>query len=388
MLFAQNKKIESLVCNKCQGTGYLHFNRCPQCKKMHSGFFYNNLFVYFGKSITFYNIELHKARNVLNMARIIGALVFWLGFWAVLFFSVWQSDKSFDRLFTVSFWLDDREQIRILFWLGVIALGYLFYRLTVQNVPRKELDYKFLTKNKEKTDISVFNWESIKKISHKDKLDFSKFITPQTEKVLENSFLLAKKYNTSQITALHIFYILLSNTEIMGIFVRLGISVKSVQSHVTSLLEKNKNNTQNNGNYFGDDFWQILFNAFDISVDFKDSSIRTSELLLATVRQSEPIQEMLYDVEVENQKLNNVVEWIRMKEVLYDEYHKFRKAASSVSKYGMDRAMTSVATPYLNNYSKDLTLYAKYGHLSSCVAREKEIAEIFNIIESGNENVV
>jgi len=167
MLFAQNKKIESLVCNKCQGTGYLHFNRCPQCKKMHSGFFYNNLFVYFGKSITFYNIELHKARNVLNMARIIGALVFWLGFWAVLFFSVWQSDKSFDRLFTVSFWLDDREQIRILFWLGVIALGYLFYRLTVQNVPRKELDYKFLTKNKEKTDISVFNWESIKKISHK-----------------------------------------------------------------------------------------------------------------------------------------------------------------------------------------------------------------------------
>ena len=388
MLFAKNKKIEAIVCDKCQGTGYLQFRKCSNCKKMHTGFFYNNLFVYFGKSLTLYNIRLKKARKILNVFRILGALVFWLGFWALLVYSVWQTDKDITRLLTISFWLDDKEPMRILFWLGFISLTYLLYRLSVQNKVQKGIDYKFLEKNIHKTDLSVFDWSVIKKISHKDKFDFSNFFTNKAEDILQKSFLLAKNYHSSEITSLHIFYTLLSSDEIVGIFVRLGISVKSLQSKISSLLEKTKNTELVNNKYFGDDFWQILFNALDITVNFKDTSVRTSEILLATVRQSEIIQEILYDLEVENQKLNNVVEWVRMREYLYDEYRKFRKAASNVSKYGMDKAMTSVATPFMNSYSKDLTLFAKYGHLSTCVAREKEIEEIFNIVEAGSENVI
>ena len=147
MLFAKNKKIEAIVCDKCQGTGYLQFRKCSNCKKMHTGFFYNNLFVYFGKSLTLYNIRLKKARKILNVFRILGALVFWLGFWALLVYSVWQTDKDITRLLTISFWLDDKEPMRILFWLGFISLTYLLYRLSVQNKVQKGIDYKFLEKN-------------------------------------------------------------------------------------------------------------------------------------------------------------------------------------------------------------------------------------------------
>lgn len=389
MLFAKNKKIEIIVCDKCQGTGFLQFRSCPNCKKMHAGFFYNNLFVYFGQSLTLYNIKLHQARKILNFVRILLALVFWLGFWAMLVYSVWQTDKNISKLLTVSFWIDDKEKMRILFWLGFIALTYLFYRFFVQNKVVEAIDYNFLKKNVDKKDdITAKDWLGIRKISHKNKFDLSNFLTESTKEVLQNSFLLAKTNNSSEITPFHIFYTLLSSSEIIGIFVRLGISVQSLKAKVNSLINKSRNTTKADNKYFGDDFWQIIFNTFDITTGFKDSAIRTSELLLATVRQSESLQEILYDLEVENQKLNNVVEWVRNKEYLYDEYRKFRRAASSVSKYGMDKAMTSVATPFMNSYSKDLTLYAKYGHLSQCVAREKEIEEIFNIVEAGSENVI
>jgi len=47
-----------------------------------------------------------------------------------------------------------------------------------------------------------------------------------------------------------------------------------------------------------------------------------------------------------------------------------------------------VATPYLNSFSQDLTMSAKFGHLDACVARDKEIEEVFRIISGGRQNIV
>jgi len=54
----------------------------------------------------------------------------------------------------------------------------------------------------------------------------------------------------------------------------------------------------------------------------------------------------------------------------------------------MDRAYTAVATPLLNNFGYDLTLAAKWGRLQVCVAREKEITEIFDAFKSGATGVL
>jgi ATP-dependent Clp protease ATP-binding subunit ClpC len=109
---------------------------------------------------------------------------------------------------------------------------------------------------------------------------------------------------------------------------------------------------------------------------------------LATVRQSEPLQEILYDLNIDSRKLSNVVEWMRIRERMRSQYKKFKKAAARRSKHGIDRAMTAVATPYLNSFSTDITLSAKYGHLDPCVARDKEIEEIFRIVEGGGQSVL
>ncbi|MFA7244980.1 MAG: AAA family ATPase [Candidatus Magasanikbacteria bacterium] len=388
MLFVKNKKLSLDICDTCHGDGYIHFHPCQNCKRLHVGYFFNNLFVYFGQSITFYNIKQKQARQILDIVRIIGSLVFSFSFFALFLFEVYKVNKSFDNIFTLQFWSNDITGARLFFWFSTVSFAYLFYRLIANNVPKEEIDYNFLDKKTLQDSLFANNWEEIKKISHKHKFDISQFLTANAKTVLEKSYLLARNYKHSEITSLHVFYTLLDTSEIIGIFVRLNISIRSVKAHINSLLQSLPKNNKESETKLGEEFWQIIFNSFEITYEIKDSQIRTTEILLATVRESEILQEMLYDLEVENQKLNNVVEWVRMKEYLYDEYKKFRKAASGVSKYGMDKAMTAVATPYLNNYSKDLTIYAKYGHLSQCVARDKEIEEIFNIVEAGRDNVI
>ena len=110
--------------------------------------------------------------------------------------------------------------------------------------------------------------------------------------------------------------------------------------------------------------------------------------MLATVKQSSPLQEILFALNVDKQKLQNVAEWVRIRERLYREYQSHRRSSAGKSKKGMDKAMTAVATPFLNQFSEDMTLSAIYGNVEPCIAREKELEEIFQVVEGGQSNVI
>ena len=135
-------------------------------------------------------------------------------------------------------------------------------------------------------------------------------------------------------------------------------------------------------------FEQILFRAYASAEAAHQSSVYAIDLLLATVEESEPLQDLLFVGAIDEEKLGNVVSWVRITERLRERLRTFRRAAAHMSKYGIDRAMTAVAPPYLNRFSQDLTLAAKFGYLAPCVAREKEIEEILRVIDGGRQSVV
>jgi len=100
------------------------------------------------------------------------------------------------------------------------------------------------------------------------------------------------------------------------------------------------------------------------------------------------VQEMLFGLGLEAPKIKNVIMWARIRERLYRQYIKYAKAHALRPKSGLDRAMTAVATPYLNNFSEDMTMLARYGHYDPCASREKEMEEIFRVIEGGGKNII
>jgi len=353
------------------------------------GRFVRGKFLYYGESFSRYHVRVRRAEKWLDIFRITGALVFGGGMWTLFF---WYVDKTnlWEILGTYSFWFEIEEPMKALFWLGVIAFSYLWYRVSARRRPIPEIEEEGIEngikEEKEETvDKIISSWSEAKKLPRKKQIDISRFFTKDAHMVLENAFTIADKYNNKEVTLMHVFYSLLDDMMMKSIFVRLGIPSKVLYGKVGQTFLKGK---ESNEPRISDSVYELIFRAYDVAVYTRDNHVRTTALIVATVNQSEELQELLYDFSVDKQKLTNVIEWARIREKLREQYLKFRKAAVLVSKHGMDRAMTAVATPFLNAISQDLTIAAKFGHLAPCVARDKEIDEIFRIIRGGQQNVI
>lgn len=376
MLFTKNEPL-SIIANTSNSKGQF------------LGRFARGRWLYFGKIMTRYHISLRLAKQWLGRFEVLGAIIFGFGFFALSFWRVYKTN-SLDLIFTKSFWLASgiaTNSAPLLFWLGVVCFGFLVYRLiSLENKISFVEEKKYGAEiNRVAPDFSVTDWEQVKKIPRSKRTDISETFTNEVNNVLEASYRVADKFGSQSLLPDHILYALLSSDKVKTIFLRLNVPVTKLQAHIAKAFTK-----QSAGKTpaISSDVQQILFHAYELAFVARQSYVNVTELLLATVRQSESIQELLYDLNVDAQKLANVIEWVRIRELLRNRYKSFSKAASRVSKSGIDRAMTAVATPFLNSFSQDLTLAAKYGHLAPCVARDKEIDEVFRIIEGGRQGVV
>ncbi|MBI5728362.1 MAG: ATP-dependent Clp protease ATP-binding subunit [Candidatus Magasanikbacteria bacterium] len=389
MMFTKNAPLPMLTCSACQGAGYVGIVRCRACRGMSMGRMSRGKFLYFGEPLTKYHITLRRARRWLGRFEILGGLVFGLGF-LVLF--IWQlyETKMFDAIYTRVFWLENSTRLPALFWLAIISFGYVVYRLVDITAPRRAMERLSYEERREEgpyidETVRASQWETVRRLSRRRRVDIAEFFSADARAALEDAFSVAEKFRAETILPEHVFSALLQAQKVAGIFLRLGVTPATI---MTRLVKRFSTSGVKKMPRVGVDGAQIIFHAYDLAIVAQQSSVYVTDLLLATVRQSEAIQELLYDLNIDADKLANVVSWVRIRERLREEYHRFRRAASQVSKYGLDRAMTAVATPYLNSFSQDLTIAAKFGYLAPCVARDKEITEIFRVIEGGRQSAI
>ncbi len=344
-------------------------------------------FLYWGEPLVRYHINARRARRWLNKFETFGALIFSVGF-LILFVYVVYIRHQLETVFTQRFWMEGgTSNSTMLFWLSVISFGYLFYRLFSSE---KRLDlvewHEYGVKSEEQEiEHGLQTWNEVLKIKRRKRKNIARSFTSEAGAVLEEAYNLAYKNESKEVTPLHIFYALLSSQKVGGVFIRLGVPAQALQTRLSKFFVKAG---QRMVPMISDDTAQILFQAYEKAYADRQEYTHVTEILVATVHQSEAIQEILYDLKIDKDKLANVIEWLRIRERLRRQFQKFSRAAARRSKHGMDRAMTAIATPYLNSFSEDLTLAAKFGYLAPCVAREKEIEEIFRIIEGGRQSVV
>ena len=331
--------------------------------------------LYFGLPLTRYHIALRRARGWLARFELLGALIFALGFFGL---AAWQLRTTpLVRIFSTD---------QTLFWLGVISVCFLIYRLMSATKTPALVETKGYGQASGADDKQTAeSFEEAWRLSRSKRQDIAATLTAEARQALEAAYLTADARHNEAAAPLHLFYALLKSVSIRGIFIRLGIPVKHLESFVGEAIPQGKADREP---VISPDLTQGLFHAYEYAREARQEYVHVTELLLAIVRQSEAIQELLYDLKVDGEKLSNAIEWVRVRERLRRQSQRFRRAAAQVNKHGIDRAMTAVATPYLNSFSQDLTLAAKYRYLAPCVARDKEIAEIFRVIEGGRQSVV
>jgi len=391
----EKEKLNILICPNCNGTGFVNWQKCKECHKMQMGHTVRNKWLYWGYPLTREFLALERGRRTLEKIRLITSLVFAIGSLIILGWLLYSSDIYLQFLKLPEYWpsayLSLSPLMMILLWFALVNFTYIWYRSIRQKEFLGEVQqyqYDFIQKDEKK--ITAGSWEQAIKLPRKSKQNIARAFTAEARKAIGDSFRLTDNNNHKEVDALHLFYILLGFNRISNIFVRLGISTSTMQKQLVPLFasheqDKVEKKTQP---LISESFKHILFGAYESAYSNHMEFVSVTELLLLCTQKSEFLKELLFDLGVDEQKLANVVQWARIREKLYHQYVRFHRAASHRSKHGMDKAMTAVATPYLNNFSDDMTMMAQYGQLHTCVARDKEWEEMFRVVEGGQQNVL
>lgn len=372
-----------LSCTSCRSGGYVGIRPCPECHGLATGRLAGDVFLYYGEPITRYHIALRRVRRWLTYFEVIGCIVFLFGFLAAFAFRAYAAGV-FGLLPTIQFWFGPYGGITRYAYLAGLALLYLIYRLLATNRPPQEL-WCPAPEAEPRPPAGRLTWTEAVLTPRKKKKDISRMTSGEAKIAIERAYRLAEKYRSEFVLPEHMFHALLDIVEIRNIFIRLGIDPATLQARIADAFPKADIARTP---YLAPVAQTALFRAHDIACGAGEDRVQAVDLLVAAHEASERLKDILLDAAVDNKKLANVVSWIRVRTRLRISYSAFRRAAAHRSKYGIDRAMTAVSTPYLNAFSQDVTLAAKFGYLAPCLARDKEIADIFRIIEGGRQNVI
>ncbi len=378
-------KEDFLVCPSCSGIGRHDFGfSCSNCGGIGTGIFHNKYFFYWRPNISLGKIELSHFRKKLHL--IINFLSFGIGLlgFLALFIWIYRVSNYSVRVEDFAFWRH-KDWLLMIFWVSTLADLFVIYRLSRDVLNSQSIKiFKYNDVNFSK--ISINNWSELKQASSSEKIDVSKAFSEETLKIIDNAFLLAKKMGHKHLDPMHLFFASLSNREVTAVFSRLNINksilLKKLKKH---LLNKKKSS---GATILSLDTKQALIDAYFESSKWNQRKVTPKNLIASSIHHEKLLFEILYDLEIDENKIKNVVLWFIINEKQVLAYKKYKSQARFKPASTMDKAYTAVATPILNNFGYDLTIAAKWSKLEYCVAREKEIEEIWENFESGTNGIL
>ncbi|KKR33573.1 MAG: ATPase AAA-2 domain protein [Candidatus Falkowbacteria bacterium GW2011_GWF2_39_8] len=364
------KQKYGLDCQACQGSGVV----LSACDK----------FFYWQPKLGVAMISLSSLKRKLHLILNLSALLIGLAGLAALGFWIYEYEGKFTQSILVVF-LQSKHWLLSFFWLSVLADMFVVYRASED----KSLKAKIIKLNYEEK--KEFNrcpviYDPADRKNSKNKIDVASGYSYKAMRTVENAYFLARKLKSYEVNLKHLFYSLLSDGEVRAVFSRLGVSE-------VDLLDRLKGQLLDPGKVadsleLAADLKKVLIEGYLNALAQGQKRVKPINLILPAIANDKVLEEILFDLEIDFDKINNTVAWFRINERQYENYKKFKSMARFKPGTTMDKAYTAVSTPILNSISHDLTLAAKWMKLEFCVGREKEIENIFNAFESGRSGVL
>ena len=395
----QQSSAKFITCPVCSGTGKGRRGlTCGNCAGMGLGAFYQARFFYWGLKLGKAVIKLNHLRQgfhlVLNLAAytigLIGLLA--LAWW------IWQVSGFPGELGAFAFWRVKNALI-LTFWISLLADMFIFYRLSEEEALKQKIRQLKYEEQRKQYQLPN-NWDELKKVKYIDKVDVSRGFSYGAMKIIEQGFILADKSKHGKMEVMHLFFSLLQDKEAAAVFFRLNVNssklidkIKNQLINFTPVSQQfdpalREGRGQLDKTELSSSVKEILVDAYLDAYRAGQKKVKAINLILPCMIRDKNIAEILYDLEVDQNKITNVIEWFRINERLIENYRIYKKMARFKPGSNMDRAYTAVATPVLNHFTYDLTQAAKWGRLGLCLKRDKEIENIFQAMESGQAGVI
>ncbi|HQL34540.1 MAG TPA: ATP-dependent Clp protease ATP-binding subunit [bacterium] len=340
-------------------------------KEYGQGAWFQGRFLYWRKNFSRSLIAVaawrRRADKILDIVVFIVALVGWLALVVWLFEQ--RTILTVSPLKILLFW-ENKHPLILIFLLSTWFDLFLLYRQSQKKKAKKKINYRY--------------WLS--KVNNKPYYNIATTISAEMEDVLEKSFLIAAKLKQPEVSVMHFFRALLTDITVQNVFIRLGINATSLVTKIDRHLSGPEG--ENRRPLISDNLIAVMIDACADAISRHQDSLEPLNALAFCYQRNELLAEILYDLELDADKIDNVCEWFHINRQLVASYHSYRRLAGLKPGSGMDRAYTAVATPTLDHFSHDLTLAAKYGRLELCIGRKVEINSIFEAMESGQAGIL
>ena len=352
------------VCDKCNLDGSCHF-----CRGMKKYIISDSSVIFWNKIYNSKNTYINSMKRIIKISVNIFFIIFAIFGLISLIYHVYILNFSGSDFFYLENWF---SLYMLAFWMSVLVDMFLFYELRINNNNiEKVINIK---------EISASENIDVRKL---DKKDIYNTLSKDVKILLTKSYDISKKYKSESINALHIFYTILINKDINLIFGRLGVNKEVMRQKVERLIKINKSQFGNIN-----DLDLLMFNSYVIASHAKNKYIKVSHILSALILINQNILDIFLDEGIDSNQVTNVITWIRLRDELVNVYNRYRSKSIFKPRNSMNRAMTAVATPYLDRFSQDLTQLARRGYLEISVARESIVDEIYRSMEVDKKSIV
>jgi len=342
-----------------------------------NGAWYKQRFLFIGRPLKKSLIILEKTRESIDQIINFLIWIFILAGWGSFAFWIFINQRiiAASPIQILFFWRGFNPLI--LFFLLTLWLDlFLIYRRSQAKAAAKRINYS--------------NFESEKKIFKKSrkKYDVAGAYTSDSWRLIEDAYLLAHKLQKAEVSAIELFRVLLRVKAIQNLLIRLDVDAKKLVDMIDHNLSLEAGKRSGKPLVLSTALQKLIILAFVDAYENKQAGVDYFNLL-AFCYQSDPLlAEILYELELDADKIDNAIAWFRINKKLEENYRNYRRLAILKPSNNMNRSYTAVATPTLDHFSHDLTVSAKLGALDVCVYRQKEINSIFESFSGGHNGVL
>lgn len=349
----------------------------PDSSSGRPGAWFLGQFLYWDKTLKWSLIKLERTKKKLE--KLLEFLAWLIIFAGWLSFGFWifhnRALLSSDPWRLLFFWAK-KDPLIVVFLLSLWFDLFLFYKKNEAKASSKKINYR------------DFSDSGLEKTPRQKKYNVAKAYSDEAIEVIEEAFLLADKLRQSEVSIVHLFRVLLRKKEIQALFIRLNVDAKRLVELLDHRLVNPDDNKFSGYSRLSPAFEEILILSFVEAFNLDKDNVAVLDLVSFCYQRDPRLAEILYELEVDADKIANTVEWFRVNKNMLDNYNNYRRLAILKPGTGMDRAYTAIATPTLDHFSHDLTVQSKYNLNDICVDRKKEINSIFESFTGGHSGVL
>ncbi|MFN3301871.1 MAG: hypothetical protein ACK413_02515, partial [Patescibacteria group bacterium] len=207
-----NQDFQFNICENCFGQGEKEGKICSVCLGSGLWAIFNGKDIFFDREISNLLLVIFKIKRILQTI----IKVFLILFGILGFLSLIQTIFQIKILSEIFIFNQPKTYLMKIFWFSLLTDLFLIY-----------------LKNREKKDLDL-----ISSFQKKEKINVNDFLDENSERVIKNSFLLAKKLNHLKIEPIHLFIGVLQTEAGAVVASRLGISWLNLKEKIAKILEK------------------------------------------------------------------------------------------------------------------------------------------------------